>query len=143
MGGGCGVEDFEAAYAANRQNAINVMLSHDPVAKAVRALVAKKKFTGDMEDLLEAVGPTTGIGSTKKLSDELRRLMPALRTVGVHVVLTKISVPAMPQLSVHPAGWSSKRMLLDDVHDRPACSSRSCVAVIDAVSSAERGQPEI
>jgi hypothetical protein len=38
----CGVEDFETAYAANRQNAINVMLSHDALAKAVRALVAKK-----------------------------------------------------------------------------------------------------
>jgi hypothetical protein len=81
----CGVERFEAAYAANRQNAINVMLSHDPVAKAVRALVARTKFVGIMEDLLNIVGPTTGIKSTKKLSDELRRLAAPLRTVGVSI----------------------------------------------------------
>jgi len=82
----CGVESFETAYANNRQNAINIMLSHDPVAKAVRAAIAKSEFVGDMEDLLDIVGPTTGIRSTKKLSDELRRLIPSLRTVGVHVV---------------------------------------------------------
>jgi hypothetical protein len=81
----CGVEDFEARFAANRQNAINVMLSHDPVAKAVRALVANKEFVGIMEDLLDVVGPATGIKSTRKLSDDLRRLAAPLRTVGVHV----------------------------------------------------------
>jgi hypothetical protein len=94
----CGVEDFEAAYAANRQNAINVMLSHDPVAKAVRGLMDKRKraWTGVMEDLLDIVGPTTGIKSTKKLSDELRRLMPALRTVGVHVVFEQRTAEHRP-----------------------------------------------
>src|SRR5262249_35732001 len=81
----CGVADFEAAYDANRQNAINVMLSHDPVAKAVRALVKERKvWRGIMEELLDIVGPTTGIKSTKKLSDDLRRLATSLRTVGVH-----------------------------------------------------------
>jgi hypothetical protein len=83
----CGVDQFEAAYAANRQTAIYVMLSHDPVAKAVRALLAKeKKWVGIMEVLLDIVGPTTGIKSTKKLSDDLRRLAPMLRTVGVDIV---------------------------------------------------------
>jgi hypothetical protein len=82
----CGVQDFETLYAANRQNAINVMLSHDPVAKAVRVLVAKQKFTGDTEDLLDQIGPSIPeIKSTKKLSNELRRLIPALRSVGVDV----------------------------------------------------------
>ena len=61
-------------------------LAHDSLAKAVRALVAKKAFAGDMEDLLNFVGAATGIKSTKKLSDEFRRLMPALRTVDIHVV---------------------------------------------------------
>ena len=83
----CGVDQFETAYAANRQNAINVMLSHDPVAKAVRALVKNEKpWVGIMENLLDILGPTTGIKSTKKLSDDLRRLAPMLRTVGVHIV---------------------------------------------------------
>jgi len=83
----CGVDGFETAYAANRQNAINVLLSHDPVAKAVRALLARrKKWAGQMQELLDIVGPTTGVKSTRKLSDDLRRLAPMLRTVGVRIV---------------------------------------------------------
>jgi len=83
----CGLDRFEEAYAANRQSAILVMLSHDPVAKAVRALVARRRrWRGTMEDLLDVVGPTAGIRSTRKLSDDLRRLTPMLRTVGVHIV---------------------------------------------------------
>jgi hypothetical protein len=92
----CGVENFETAYAANRQNAINVMLSHDAVAKAVRALVAKRNWAGTMEDLLDAVGPTAGIKSTKKLSNELRRLIPALRTVGVYVIFEQRTAEHRP-----------------------------------------------
>jgi hypothetical protein len=82
----CGLQDVEAHYRVNLQNAINVMLDHDTLAKSVRALTAEKPFTGDMEDLLNVVTDATGIKSTKKLSDALRRLTPALRTVGVHVV---------------------------------------------------------
>jgi hypothetical protein len=83
----CGVEGFEAAYDANRSNAIEVMLSHDPLAKEVRALAAKQgKWTGVMEDLLNVVGPTALIKSTKKLSDDLRRLAPMLRSTGIEVV---------------------------------------------------------
>jgi hypothetical protein len=92
----CGVENFEQIYAANRQNAINVMLSHDPVAKAVQATVAEKTFAGTMEDLLDIVGPTTGIRSTKKLSDELRRLIPSLKTVGVYVVFEQRTAEHRP-----------------------------------------------
>jgi hypothetical protein len=61
------------------------MLANDELAKSVKALVAKKKFTGNMEDLLKEVGPSTKIKSTRKLSDELRRLIPALKSVGVVV----------------------------------------------------------
>jgi hypothetical protein len=38
-----------------------------------------------MEGLLDVVGPSAGIKSTKKLSNELRRLIPALKSVGVAV----------------------------------------------------------
>jgi len=92
----CGVEGFEAAYAANRQNAINIMLSHDPVAKAVRPLVARKPFVGTMTDLLDLVAPTTGIKSTKKLSDELRRLAAPLRTVGVYIMFEQRTAEHRP-----------------------------------------------
>ena len=42
----------------------------------------EKKWTGTMSDLLDIVGPGTGIKAPKKLSDELRRLRPALQTAG-------------------------------------------------------------
>jgi hypothetical protein len=68
-------------------SAIAVMLSHDPVAKEIRALMKHRSiWRGIMEELLDIVGPTTGIKSTKKLSDDLRRLATPLRTVGVHIV---------------------------------------------------------
>ena len=94
----CGCEQFETAYANNRANAIAVMLSHDPVAKAVRALMKnwKKPWTGIMEDLLDIVGPTTGIKSTKKLSDELWRIASPLRTVGVHLIREQRKGDARP-----------------------------------------------
>jgi hypothetical protein len=49
-----------------------------------------------MEDLLDAVGPTAGIKSTKKLSNELRRLIPALRTVGVRVIFEQRTAEHRP-----------------------------------------------
>jgi hypothetical protein len=83
----CGVEGFSSAYDANRRNAVQVMLSHDPIARELRALLAKRgKWAGIMENLLDIVGPTTGIKSTKKLSDDLRRLAPMLRSTGIKVV---------------------------------------------------------
>ena len=39
-----------------------------------------------MGELLDICGPTTGIKCTKKLSDDMRRLAPMLRTVGVQMV---------------------------------------------------------
>jgi hypothetical protein len=93
----CGVTDFEATYAANRQNAINVMLSHDDLAKAVRATVTEKGwFAGTMQNLLDIVGPVTGIKSTKKLSNELRRLEVPLQTVGVHVIFEQRTAEHRP-----------------------------------------------
>ena len=82
----CGLDQFEAAYAANRQNAINVMLSFDSVARAVRELMATRKvWTGITQELLAIVGPATGIKAPRKLSDELRRLATPLRTVGIYI----------------------------------------------------------
>jgi hypothetical protein len=83
----CGLANFENIYAANRREAINVMLDHDPLARAVRAFMAnRKRWRGIAEDLLAAVGSAAEIGSTQALADKLRRLAPALRTVGLNVV---------------------------------------------------------
>jgi hypothetical protein len=87
----CGIQDFEAAYAANRDAAIHVILAHDPLAKAIRGILLgrRKRWTGIMEDLLDVVGPTSGIKSTKKLSDDLRRLAPMLRAVEIQITYGK------------------------------------------------------
>ena len=76
----CGVGDFERVYAANRQAAIDVVLEHDVLARAVRAL---GEWTGTASELLDLVGPAVRIPNAKVLSDELNRLAPMLRTVGI------------------------------------------------------------
>ena len=73
------------------------MLSFDPVGKAVRALAEKKrKWTGTMSDLLDIVGPAAGIKAAKKLSDELRRLRPALQSVGVLITFQQRTAEHRP-----------------------------------------------
>ena len=82
----CEIPSFETAFTANRENAIQTMLSFDPIGKAVWVLAEKeKKWTGNMTNLLDIVGPPAGLKSPKKLSDELRRLRPALQTIGVRI----------------------------------------------------------
>jgi hypothetical protein len=81
----CGLDGFEQAYAANRQAAINVILDHDVLAKAVKALVQQGEWAGTASELLDVLGPVDKITSPKPLSDALIRLAPMLRTVGIHV----------------------------------------------------------
>ena len=80
----CGLDGFEAAYAANRQAAIDVILEHDPLAQAVRALV-KNEWAGTATELLDLLGPSIKITNAKALSDQLTRLAPMLRTVGLDI----------------------------------------------------------
>jgi len=83
----CGLADFEDVYVANRREAINVMLDHDPLARAVRVFMARQQvWRGTAEDLLNAVGPAAEVKSTQAIADRLRRLAPALRTVGLNAV---------------------------------------------------------
>jgi hypothetical protein len=83
----CGLADFEEVYAANRREAINVMLDHDPLARAVRAFMARRRlWRGTAAQLLDAIGPAAEVKSTQVLADWLRRLAPALRTVGLNAV---------------------------------------------------------
>ena len=52
---------------------------HGAIAKEVRKHPVKRRvWNGTVDDLLDIVGPTTKIKSTKKLSDDLRRLGPML-----------------------------------------------------------------
>lgn len=78
----CGLDGFEAAYAANRKNAIAVLLEHDALAQALLALV-QTEWQGTASELLDALGPVTKIANAKSLSDELRRIAPMFRTIGL------------------------------------------------------------
>ncbi len=80
----CGLDGFEAAYAANRQAAIDVILEHDVLARAVRAFV-QQEWAGTASELLDVLGPTIKITNAKVLSDELARFAPMLRTVGLDI----------------------------------------------------------
>ena len=79
----CGLDGFEGAYAANRQNAIDALLENDLLAKSLMAL--DLPWQGTAQALLNVVGPATKISNPKVLSDDLRRLAPMLRTVGIEV----------------------------------------------------------
>ena len=81
----CGLDGFERAYAANRQNAINVALDHDVLAASIKALVAERPWQGIAQELLDEIGPGAKIPKPKALSDALRRLSPMLRSIGIHI----------------------------------------------------------
>ena len=53
----CGLHTFQAAYAANRQNAIEVLLEHDLLAKNLMAILQNGEWEGTAAKLLDAVGP--------------------------------------------------------------------------------------
>jgi hypothetical protein len=59
-------------------------LEHDPLAQAVRALV-KNEWAGTATELLDLLGPSIKITNAKALSDQLTRLAPMLRTVGLDI----------------------------------------------------------
>jgi hypothetical protein len=71
--------------APNRQAAIDVILEHDVLARAVRAFVRQEEWVGTASELLDVLGPTIKITTPKILSDELARLAPMLRTVGFDI----------------------------------------------------------
>jgi hypothetical protein len=78
----CGVAGFEAAYRANRQNAIGTLLEHDALAQALLMLV-QTEWTGTASELLTALGPVPNVTSPKTLSEALTRIAPMLRSVGL------------------------------------------------------------
>src|SRR5262249_37210704 len=86
----CGLDTFEQAYAANRQAAINTLLEHDVLACALQALV-KRRWHGSASDLLDALPPVVKAANAKVLADELRRLAPMLRTVGLDIQCRRIN----------------------------------------------------
>jgi hypothetical protein len=88
---------------------------HGAIAKEVRKQPVKRRvWNGTVDDLLDIVGPTTKIKSTKKLSVDLRRLGPMLRSIGIQIVLN----------SARPSGGPSASNVLDMSDTRISCHSR-------------------
>jgi phage/plasmid primase-like uncharacterized protein len=89
---------FEAAYTANRNEAVEGVLESDPVASAVRALIGSLEYpewTGTATELLGALSQRAGEHATsdkawpkngRALSGKLRRVAPFLRKLGISVV---------------------------------------------------------
>jgi hypothetical protein len=76
----CGIDGFEAAYAADRQAATDVILDHDLLARAVRAAA---RVGRNRKRTARRLGPAIKIANPNVLSDEWARLAPSLRTVGI------------------------------------------------------------
>jgi hypothetical protein len=82
----CGLDTLEAAYARNRQNAIDVILEHDLLAQSVKALVAAEgEWRGIAQELLDRIGRAARITDPRALSDRLRRLAQPLRSHGISI----------------------------------------------------------
>jgi hypothetical protein len=90
---------FLAAYLGNRSEAHELALDVSPVAAAVREFISgRKEWTGTATELLdiltnrvgdEVSGRRTWPTVPKVLSDDLRRLAPNLRAVGVLLEFTR------------------------------------------------------
>ena len=95
---GCGWPEgsFMAAYAGNRESAVELAVEADPVALAVRAMIADRdQWEGTATELLHELNERTQdhVRRNKRwpadgarLSNRLRRAAPALRTLGVKVI---------------------------------------------------------
>jgi hypothetical protein len=86
---------FWNAYCVNRDEAVEGVIDADPVAAAVRALIAERtKWTGTASELLGALGEMAGErvakaktwpDSPRALSGRLRRSATFLRKVGIEI----------------------------------------------------------
>jgi hypothetical protein len=86
---------FEAAYCDNRDEAVEGVIDADPIANAVRKLMAERmEWEGTASKLLEVLGGEVGEraakskgwpNSSRALSGRLRRAATALRKIGIEI----------------------------------------------------------
>src|SRR5262249_27299471 len=86
---------FWLAYCGNRDEAVESVIDADPIAAALRALMATRTvWTGTASDLLGALAKLTGEGvaksktwpdSARTLSNRLRRAASFLRKIGIEI----------------------------------------------------------
>jgi hypothetical protein len=94
-------ETFQTAYNANRDNLVQTVLEENPVAGAIRDLLASKgEWTGTATQLLNDLNLQDTITGVKRerrywpqianqLSGKLRRIAPMLRKSGIEVEFQK------------------------------------------------------
>ena len=90
---------FMAAYRGNRDQAVEDVIEADPVAAAVRAVLAgRMEWTGTASDLLGALGEEAGEtqrkaktwpNSPRALAGRLRRAATFLRKVGIEIAFSR------------------------------------------------------
>ncbi|MBZ0254143.1 MAG: hypothetical protein K8I02_12455 [Candidatus Methylomirabilis sp.] len=93
------IDAFMSAYAGNREEAMEEVIDSDPVAAAVRGLLAgRTEWTGTASDLLGALGEAVGEtqrkskawpDSPRALSGRLRRAATFLRSRGVEITFAR------------------------------------------------------
>jgi hypothetical protein len=86
---------FWSAYCRNRDEAVEGVIEADPIAAAVRAIMATRtEWTGTASDLLGALAEATGERVAKSktrpdgaraLAGRLRRVAPVLRKIGIDI----------------------------------------------------------
>jgi hypothetical protein len=90
---------FWSAYCGNRDEAVEGVIDADPIAAALRALMAARtEWTGTASDLLGALAEAAGErvaksktwpDSPRALASRLRRAAPFLRKIGIEVAFKK------------------------------------------------------
>lgn len=116
---------FLAAYAGNRDEAVDGVIEADPVGSAVHALMAERsEWTGTASDLLGALGDLAGEAVRKSkawpatartLSNRLRRAATFLRKKGIDIQFTRegrsrtrtITISVTPENAGQPASAAS------------------------------------
>jgi hypothetical protein len=90
---------FEAAYRSNRDEAVDNVIDSDPIASAVRTMMAARpNWTGTASDLLVVLHRIAGEGvarsrswpnTPRALAGKLRRALTFLRKIGIEITFSR------------------------------------------------------
>ena len=119
---------FGAAYAGNRDEAVDSVIEADPIGSAIRSMMnARTEWTGTASDLLDALDEEVGEkvrksktwpSSARALSGRVRRAATFLRKVGIDITFEREGRARTRTIRV--------TRKLDDAPTRPSAPSASC-----------------
>ena len=126
---------FWSAYCGNRGEAVENVIEADPVAAAVRAVMAERtEWTGTATDLLGALAEAAGErvaksktwpASPRALSGRLRRAATFLRKIGIEIDYVKKGRPRTRVIFITAKGNSSGPDYGEPQPSAPSASSVS------------------